>query len=559
MAIRLNLWYNIIETKKPKEPITMLRTKSRQLSFYSSLYHRIPKNHILKRINSAISLNFVNNALKDKYCSNFGRPAKEPEMLVRILIIQYLYNLSDEQVINEINVNLAFMEFIGIEPDEDVPCASLLSIFRTTKLDDVSLDYIISEIVRQCIEKNIIKADDGISMDTTHIEANTIKKVPERVMKHLAKKIFKEMDVEPHDIPDYTEIEDHKEAKRVMKEALENIIEEAGENAPNAVAEAKEVLESDLFIEQKGIRSLTDKDARVGNKSKTKQFFGYKAEIAMTNSGIITAVTVNPGNYVDGTDFEKIYKQTEASGLNVTEFYGDKAYFRKDILTILCNKGIIPYIPVSVSAYKINEELYTYTKDSDTWSCVMGNDTFKKIQRTEHKNGKEWIRYKYYFEREKCRNCPKREECIGKSKTVGKVLDLGENTSEYYEHSQWSKTEEFKEGYKKRAKIEPKNAEIKRFHGLDRARGYGLKSVSTQTKLTIIAVNLKRICKLVSASPTNHKLLCWYILKCTLQFGKYRESPPENRHFLSGLEPSPCLLLISICLIFQIISQYMIH
>ena len=131
----------------------MLRTKSRQLSFYSSLYHRIPKSHILKRINSAISLNFVNNALKDKYCSNFGRPAKEPEMLVRILIIQYLYNLSDEQVINEINVNLAFMEFIGIEPDEDVPCASLLSIFRTTKLDDVSLDYIISEIVRQCIEK----------------------------------------------------------------------------------------------------------------------------------------------------------------------------------------------------------------------------------------------------------------------------------------------------------------------------------------------------------------------------------------------------------------------
>ena len=268
----------------------MLRTKSRQLSFYSSLYHRIPKSHILKRINSAISLNFVNNALKDKYCSNFGRPAKEPEMMVRILIIQYLYNLSYEQVINEINVNLAFREFIGIEPDEDVPCASLLSIFRTTKLDDVSFDYIISEIDRQCIEQNIM----------------------------------------------------------------------------NAVAEAKEVLESDLFIEQKGIRSLTDKDARVGNKSKTKQFFGYKAEIAMTNSGIITAATVNPGNYVDGTDFEKIYKQTEESGLEATEFYGDKAYFRKDILTILSNKEIIPYIPVSASAYKINEELYTYTKDSDT-------------------------------------------------------------------------------------------------------------------------------------------------------------------------------------------------
>lgn len=503
MAIRLNLWYNIIETKKSKEPIAMLRTKPHQLSFYSSLYHRIPKNHILKRINSAISLNFVNNALKDKYSSNFGRPAKEPEMMIRILIIQYLYNLSDEQVINEINVNLAFMEFIGIEPDEDVPCASLLSIFRTTKLDDVSLDYIISEIVRQCIEKNIIKADDGISMDTTHIEANTIKKVPERVMKHLAKKIFKEMEAEPHDIPDYTEIEDHKEAKSVMKETLENIIEEAGEKAPNAVAEAKEVLESDLFIEQKGIRSLTDKDARVGNKTKTKQFFGYKAEIAMTNSGIITAVTVNPGNYVDGTDFERIYKQTRAGGLEVTEFYGDKAYFRKDILTILKEQGIIPYIPVSASAYRVNEELYSYNKDSDTWSCVMGNDTIKRTQQTNNKNGKEYIHYKYYFNREKCRHCERRAECLGKLKTIGKILNLGENAAEYYEHNQWTKTEEFKEGYKKRAKIEPKNAELKRFHGLDRARGYGLKSVSTQTKLTVIAVNLKRICKLISVPKAN--------------------------------------------------------
>ena len=54
------------------------------------LYHNIPKNHILKLINSAISLNFVNNALKDSYYSNFGQAAKEPEIMVRILIIKHL-------------------------------------------------------------------------------------------------------------------------------------------------------------------------------------------------------------------------------------------------------------------------------------------------------------------------------------------------------------------------------------------------------------------------------------------------------------------------------------
>ncbi len=41
------------------------------------------------------------------------------------------------------------------------------------------------------------------------------------------------------------------------------------------------------------------------------------------------------------------------------------------------------------------------------------------------------------------------------------------------------------------------NGEMKRFHGLSEARGYGLKSISLQAKLTALAVNLKRIAKLV--------------------------------------------------------------
>jgi IS5 family transposase len=59
---------------------------------------------------------------------------------------------------------------------------------------------------------------------------------------------------------------------------------------------------------------------------------------------------------------------------------------------------------------------------------------------------------------------------------------------------------EFKGKYKKRASIEGENSELKRFHGLSRARGYGLLSVSKQSKLAAIAVNLKRIATLASAS-----------------------------------------------------------
>lgn len=72
------------------------------------------------------------------------------------------------------------------------------------------------------------------------------------------------------------------------------------------------------------------------------------------------------------------------------------------------------------------------------------------------------------------------------------------HTAEFYAISQSQKTPEFKERYKKRAAHEWKNAEMKRFHGLARARGYGLRSVSMQAKLTAIAVNLKRIAALAA-------------------------------------------------------------
>ena len=83
--------------------------------------------------------------------------------------------------------------------------------------------------------------------------------------------------------------------------------------------------------------------------------------------------------------------------------------------------------------------------------------------------------------------------------TKAKRFQVGLNAGEYYEHNQWAKTEDFKEEYKKRAEIEWKNGELKRFHGLDRADGYGLRSVRIQAKLTALAVNLKRIARIVSS------------------------------------------------------------
>jgi transposase len=452
-----------------------------------------------------VDISFINELLADSYCKNNGRPAKEPEMMMKLLFLQYIYVLSDVKVIEEATYNLAYLWFLGLNPEEKLPDPSLLAKFRTQRLREFSLDDIIKEIVRQCVENGVIKSG-SISIDTTHIEANTVKKVPERIMKHLAKKIFKGLESDlgavpaevDTNIPDYKKIADHNQAKRTMKAYLESIMEKAAplgkSETTAAIEEAKEILSDERFILQKGLRSFVDKDARVGSKSKTSQFFGYKDEYIMTtDERIITAVDIHSGEYVDGAEFDLLLEKTKKAGITPTEVYGDKAYFRKDILDTVKENKAEAYIPVSASAYKIDEEMFNYNKDSDQWFCFMGNHTVSNERKTRQKRGEQYAYLSYIFDKKQCIDCPHRIKCFGKSKGKARKLHVSLNASEFYEMSQRQKTAQLLEKYKKRAAHEWKNGEMKRFHGLARARGYGLNSVSVQAKLTAIAANLKRI------------------------------------------------------------------
>lgn len=493
----------------------MLKNESKQYNFHSTLYNKIPENHILKRIISVLDFSFVNVLLEKSYCKYYGRPAKEPEMMVKLLILQYLYNLSDERVIEEGNLNIAFLWFLGLNPDDQLPEASLLTKFRKQRLQGITIDEIITEVVRQCVKNGIIKGD-SISIDATHTETNTKKKIPERIMTKLASQILKNYEKESGsipesintEIPDFEAIEKPSEAKEILKNYVETLIDQVSDSyneqempqTKAAIEKAKGILESPKFIEQKGIRSLIDEDARVGYKTKTDCFFGYKTEFTMlTDERIITAVNVHNGAYVDGSDAKTLIDQTINAHININEFYGDKAYFRKPLLDEIKAIGATAYIPVSETVYKIDETKYTYNKDADEWYCEEGNKTVEKKKKKRTTKGQDYDYYRYYFKKDCCANCPKREECT--SGSLRKKLDIGLNTPEFYETSQWQKTDEFKEKYKKRAYHEAKNGEMKLHHGLARSRGYGLRSMQIQSKLTALAVNLKRIAKL--ASPLN--------------------------------------------------------
>lgn len=483
----------------------MLKTKPEQPSFYSLLYDKIPKDHILKKLNIHLDFSFINQLLASQYCRDFGRPAWEPEFMVKILFLQKLYNLSDEKIIEDIRLNLAFMYFLEMNPEDEPPERSLLSKFRTFRLNHMTLDEIMAEIVQQCVEKGLIKGTkNGISIDSTHTLANTRKKMPEQMMRSLARKIIRstikdgaDSSIFPEE-PKVPATVTPQEEKAIMQSFLVEIMNRSesyqrpGRTTKKMLENARELLKNPAFLAQTGPRSLVDKDARVGRKSREISFFGYKTEFAMTTEErIITAVRTHPGSYADGDSAKELMKITKNSGVNFTEVYGDKAYFRKPILDAITEANAKAYIPVSELVYRVDETNFSYNKDADVWSCAKGNMTDKKTVNKSNRKLARYSSHSYYFTKAGCQACEHKEQCAGKKSR--RRLNLGVNAAEFYEISQEQKKEEFKLQYRKRATIEGKNAELKRFHGLDRAKGYGLLRVSMEAKLAAIAANLKRI------------------------------------------------------------------
>ena len=111
------------------------------LSYYSDLYDMIvPKDHILRKIRELVDFSFIYDELKNKYCLDNGRNAKKPILLFKYLLLKYLYNLSDNGVVERSRYDMSFKYFLELTPEEEVIHPSLLTKFRKQRLKDSDKD-----------------------------------------------------------------------------------------------------------------------------------------------------------------------------------------------------------------------------------------------------------------------------------------------------------------------------------------------------------------------------------------------------------------------------------
>ena len=146
--------------------------RSESLFYYFRLDDQVPENHLLRLVDNHIDFGFVRDQLKDCY-SEAGRPSIDPELLLRILLIGYLYGISSERkLVEELRMHLAWRWFTGLGFDEEVPHHSTFSKNRHGRFQESKLfEQLFEEVVAQCLSVGLVRGDQ-LSVDGTFVEAN---------------------------------------------------------------------------------------------------------------------------------------------------------------------------------------------------------------------------------------------------------------------------------------------------------------------------------------------------------------------------------------------------
>lgn len=442
------------------------------MSKYLELYDiLIPKNNILRQIKEMIDFSFVYDELKDKYCDDNGRPANDPIMMFKYLLIKCIKQLSDVDLVEQTRYDLSFKFFLDLAPEEtNLIDPSSLTKFRRQRLKDVELlDMLIGKTVQIAIDKGIIEKKNSIIVDSTHTSSRYNILSPRQALINESKKLRKNI---------YQIDETMKEkmpAKREASGILEDEIKYCEELID--VIEKEEVIKQYPKVKEKlnllkemvddnhyHLGLSKDTDARVGHKTADTSFFGYKTHIAMTPERIITAAVITSGEQHDGKQLKKLVQKSTKAGLDVAEVIGDAAYSEKDNILYTQRKKIklVSKLCENITHQKKgHKDNFYYNKDAKMYVCQAGHMAIRK-GKCLHKNKKYHRndREVYYFDVEKCKICPHKDGCYkngSKIKTYTVTIkSLPHRKQEDFQNSAY-----FQERYKERYKIEAKNGEIK--------------------------------------------------------------------------------------------------
>ena len=408
--------------------------------------------------------------------------------------------------------DLLFKYFLGYDPEETkLINPSLLTVFRRERLKDEEnnlMDKLINKTVEIALEKGLIEVKNKIIVDSTHTNAMFHHISPReeliRQAKELRKSVYK-IDESMHD-----KMPKKKEASGLLEDQIEytkellKLVKDDGRfTTLPGIKEQIDYLEETMNDTEIELEYSKDQDAKVGHKTADTSFFGYKTHLAMTPERIITAATITSGEKHDGKELTNLIEKSEYNGIEVEAIIGDGAYSEKDNLDYCSENNIKNVSKLSKSVTHgngKNKDDFEYNKDAGMYVCKAGHMAIKKVK-SGSKDKNQQVE-SYFFDVEKCKHCSFKDGCY-KEGAKTKTYNVKIKDDTHIKHMDYMETEEFKNLYKERYKIEAKNAELKNNYNYGNANACGKIGITIQGATTLFLTNMKRIIKLLEEKNKN--------------------------------------------------------
>lgn len=452
-----------------------LETDQRQFFYDFCLDDVVPADHLVRKIDAVLDFAWLRGELKPYY-SHTGRPSIDPELMLRMLIVGYVFAIrSERQLCSEVQVNLAYRWFCGLGLEDQIPNHSVFSRARHERFREADiLRRLFERVVDTCIGEGLV-GGRAFSVDASLIKADVspFKKVPGD---------------QPICWPAPAA------ASRAVREYLATLDRQGHDASVRGDGRKRQ---------PRMAISLTDPQATWTAYRRIRSIFAYHANYLIDHKlGVIVDADGNRANRLEENRacVAMVERVAECFSLTPERLCADTAYGNARTLKSLVERGIEPHIPIIDKSthpgglfsradfhYEAKRNLYICPggKELTTSGTVVGGTTLK-----------------YIAKQKDCNSCALKPKCTtGKERRLAR--DIDQPIRDYVRAL--ADTPAFKRSRDERKKVEMAFAHMKRIFKLDRFRLRGLSGVRDEVLLTATAQNLRKLAKYASRPPPNRK------------------------------------------------------
>ena len=403
-----------------------------------------PFDEKLQAVSAVVDFEFVRE-LAAPHFSSIGRPSADPVVVVKMLLVGRLFGISsNRRLVAWCADSIAVHRFLGVPPDEDVPCHDTLCDWQN-RVGPEFFETVLSEIVRQC-EGHGMRLSGERVVDGTSVRARASRHGPTVEV--------------PQDEPD-------------AAGWLEGL--EAG-----AHGEAEEGMSTRLV-------SRVDPEARF-SKKRTDAIAAFYYQVSLCSdpeTGLVVSTRVG-AQELAGTLVEHL----RGDPGEVESVAADGLYDEAEALAGAQELGVTCYVPERKTngRHQIQRQAFRYDRERDEYVCPAGC----RLPHKCYKPGKG--EHQYRASSRDCRGCRLKGWCTTADYRTVSRMD--------YEWARertvrWGPGYRLRQGWRRTA--EHLNLLAKRDHGMGRASGIGLARMRCQAALTAVAIDVNKLLKFLSS------------------------------------------------------------